>query len=141
MTYGTFHAVRGLRAAGVPGDSPALRRAAGWLVRHQKPDGGWGEHHTGCLRGRYVEHPYSQAVMTSWAVLALADVLGPEHEAVRRGAAWLASRQSDDGSWPREAVNGVFFGTAMLDYELYRAYFPLWALARVSGRPAAPLPT
>jgi lanosterol synthase len=140
MTYGTFHAVRGLRAAGVPRDSPALRRAAGWLVRHQKPDGGWGEHHTGCLRGRYVEHPYSQAVMTSWAVLALADVLGPDHEAVRRGAAWLASCQSDDGSWPREAVNGVFFGTAMLDYELYRAYFPLWALARVSGGPA-PLPT
>jgi hypothetical protein len=27
-----------------------------------------------------------------------------------------------------EAVNGVFFRTAMLDYRLYGAYFPTWAL-------------
>ena len=24
----------------------------------------------------------------------------------------------------------MFFGTAMLDYRLYRSYFPAWALAR-----------
>jgi lanosterol synthase len=53
--------------------------------------------------------------------------------AVQRGAAWLARRPRADGSWPREAVNGVFFGTAMLDYDLYRTYFPTWALARVAG--------
>ena len=71
LTYGTFHAVRGLRAAGLPADGPVLRRAAEWLIRHQKPDGGWGEHFTGCLRQEYVEHPESQATMTSWAILAL----------------------------------------------------------------------
>jgi lanosterol synthase len=49
---------------------------------------------------------------------------------VQRGAAWLESNQQPDGSWPRGAVNGVFFGTAMLDYDLYRIYFPTWALAR-----------
>ena len=38
--------------------------------------------------------------------------------------------QRPDGSWPRQAVNGVFFGTAMLDYRLYHCYFPAWALAR-----------
>jgi squalene cyclase len=38
--------------------------------------------------------------------------------------------QTPEGSWPQEAVNGVFFGTAMLDYRLYRSYFPAWALAR-----------
>ena len=67
--------------------------------------------------------------MTSWALLALAEagVSGPETAA---GARWLALAQADDGSWPVEAVNGVFFGTAMLDYRLYRGYFPVWALAR-----------
>jgi 2,3-oxidosqualene cyclase len=130
LTYGTFHAVRGLRAAGLSPDHPALCRAAEWLVQHQKPDGGWGEHYTGCLRQQYVEHPSSQATMTSWAVLALIDVVGADHPAVRRGAEWLAEHQQSNGSWPREAVNGVFFGTAMLDYDLYRAYFPAWALAR-----------
>lgn len=129
LTYGTFHAVRGLRAAGVSADHAALRRAAEWLVRHQKPDGGWGEHFRGCLEQRYIEHLDSQATMTSWAVLALTELVGIDHPAVRRGAEWLVSHRGD-GSHSREAVNGVFFGTAMLDYDLYRVYFPAWALAR-----------
>lgn len=130
LTYGTFHAVRGLRAGGLPPDHAPLRRAVEWLVRHQKPDGGWGEHYTGCLRQHYVEHPTAQATMTSWAILALVELVGADHPAVRRGVEWIARHQQPDGAWPREAVNGVFFGTAMLDYDLYRAYFPAWALAR-----------
>ena len=129
LTYGTLHAVRGLRAAGYLPTHPALQLAAHWLVAHQKSDGGWGEHYTGCLRQEYAEHPTSQATMTSWAVLALCGVVGAQHLAVKRGAEWLAALQREDGSYPREAVNGVFFGTAMLDYDLYRAYFPAWALA------------
>ena len=133
LTYGTFHAVRGLRAAGYPADGEALRRAAEWLIGHQKLDGGWGEHFTGCLREEYVEHPQSQATMTSWAMLALAEVVGAKHPAIQRGAEWLRRHQREDGGYPREAVNGVFFGTAMLDYDLYRTYFPAWARAR-AGR-------
>lgn len=133
LTYGTFHAVRGLRAAGYAPDHPALRRAADWLLAHQKSDGGWGEHYSGCLTQEYVEHPESQATMTSWAALALCEVVGAGHPAVQRGAGWLASHLREDGSYPREAVNGVFFGTAMLDYDLYRAYFPAWALAAAAG--------
>ncbi|HYU43711.1 MAG TPA: prenyltransferase/squalene oxidase repeat-containing protein, partial [Vicinamibacteria bacterium] len=130
FTYGIFHFVKGLRAAGVPSADPALARAVAWLMAHQRADGGWGEHHRGCLEGRYVEHPESQAVMTAWALLALMEVPGPEAEPVRRGIEWLIARQRDGGGWPPEAVNGVFFGTAMLDYRLYRSYFPAWALAR-----------
>jgi lanosterol synthase len=68
--------------------------------------------------------------MTSWALLALLEVLPPTAPAVVRGVQWLRRRQRPDGSWPRQAVNGVFFCTAMLDYRLYKAYFPLWVLAR-----------
>lgn len=32
----------------------------------------------------------------------------------------------------RSAVDGVFFWTAMLHYTLYRAYFPICALARTT---------
>ena len=53
-----------------------------------------------------------------------------ESPAVRRGIAFLHSMQRPDGSFPAQAVNGVFFGTAMLDYRLYNTYFPTWALAR-----------
>jgi lanosterol synthase len=130
FTYGIFHAVKGLRAASVPPGDAALQRAADWLVRHQRPDGGWGEHYTGCLTGRYVEHPHSLAVQTSWALLTLLEILDPGAEPIRRGVAWLRGRQLPDGAWRQDAVTGVFFGTAMLDYRLYPAYFPTWALAR-----------
>src|SRR5262249_160284 len=113
---------------------PALARAARWLVEHQRADGGWGEHHTSCVRGRYVEHAESQSVMTAWALLALMDVLGRDVDSVRRGIAWLIARQEPRGGWPAQVVNGVFFGSAMLDYRLYRHYFPLWALVRFVRR-------
>ena len=71
--YGTFFGIRGLLAAGArPGD-PALRLACRWLLDRQREDGGWGEHHSGCLTGRYVAHEESQVIQTSWAMLALLD--------------------------------------------------------------------
>jgi lanosterol synthase len=128
FTYAIFHAVRGLRACGVPADDPVPTGAARWLIAAQRGDGGWGEHYSGCLEGRYVEHPESQVVMTAWALLALMDIVDPRSEAVARGLAWLRQKQQPDGSWPQQAVNGVFFGSAMLDYRLYKSYFPAWAL-------------
>jgi lanosterol synthase len=133
FTYGAFHFVAGLRAAGVPAEDPDLARAADWLVAHQRPDGGWGEHWSGCVRGEYVEHAESQPVQTAWALLALLDSVGGTHPAVERGVDWLCSRQQPDGGWPAGAVNGVFFKTAMLHYRLYPAYFPAWALARYAS--------
>ena len=130
FTYATWFAVAALRAAGVAQYDSALTRAAQWLTSKQKLDGGWGEHYSGCLAATYVEHPESQPVMTSWAVLALLEAEGPESHAVGRGIDWLCRAQYADGSWPEGSVNGVFFGSAMLSYRLYSAYFPLWTLNR-----------
>jgi lanosterol synthase len=127
FTYSIFHVTKALIAAGVDRDDPVLVRAAHWLKSVQRADGGWGEHYSSCLTGQYVPHDRAQAVMTAWAVLAL-DCIEPASQAVIAGRRALESLQHPDGSWPREAVNGVFFGTAMLDYALYRAYFPAWAL-------------
>lgn len=132
-TYAIFHVAKGLRMAGIPADDKALIRAANWLKSRQRPDGGWGEHYTSCLLDHYVEHSESQAVMTSWAVLGLLEILPPDDDATVRGIQWLIDRQQPDGGWPHQAVNGVFFGAAMLDYRLYHNYFPTWALTRFAG--------
>ncbi|MGZ3442065.1 MAG: 2,3-oxidosqualene cyclase, partial [Polyangia bacterium] len=103
-----------------------------WLLAKQKRDGGWGEHWKSAVTDQYVEHPESQAAMTAWALLALMEALPPTHAAVVRGIERLRAMQRPDGQWPRQSQSGVFFATALLDYRLYKDYFPAWALARFS---------
>ena len=151
--YGTLFGVRGLLAAGArPGD-PALRSACRWLLERQREDGGWGEHHSGCLTGRYVPHEESQIVQTAWALMALLEAGDSDWAAISRGARFLLDAQDADGEWPKQDMAGVFFRTALLDYVLYRQYFPLhalglyerrrrsrMALAAPAGASAPPLP-
>ncbi|MGZ3426083.1 MAG: 2,3-oxidosqualene cyclase, partial [Polyangia bacterium] len=132
FTYAIFHVVEALRATGVPASDPAIARALDWLLGKQKRDGGWGEHWKSAVTDQYVEHPESQAAMTAWALLALMEALPPTHAAVVRGIERLRAMQRPDGQWPRQSQSGVFFATALLDYRLYKDYFPAWALARFS---------
>ncbi len=130
FTYGTWFGICGLRAGGVATDDPGLRRAAAFLLSKQLPDGGWGESYKSCLEREYVHHPAgAQVVMTAWAVLALLEAGVDEvRPAVERGLRFLVERQLPDGDWPQEGMTGVFNRTCMLNYRLYRNYFPIWAL-------------
>jgi len=132
--YGTLFAVRGLVAAGAGPNDPALRRACAWVRAHQHADGGWGEDPRGCLEGRFVDRDGSQSIQTAWALMTLLEAGDPAWSAIARGADWLIRRQQLSGSWPSEEPAGLFFRTALLDYALYRAYFPTWALALYEDR-------
>ncbi len=137
--YGTFFGVRGLLAGGVrPGD-PALRLACRWLLDRQRKDGGWGEHYSGCLTGRYVAHEESQVIQTAWAMMALLEAGDSNWAAISRGARFLLDTQEADGTWPKQDMAGIFFRTALLDYVLYRQYFPLHALGLYEQRRRARL--
>nr|QIJ55911.1 squalene--hopene cyclase [uncultured bacterium] len=132
--YGTSFGIRGLLAAGArPGD-PALRLACRWLLDRQRGDGGWGEHYSGCFTGQYIAHDESQVVQTAWALIALLEADDPNWAAISRGARFLLDTQNADGAWPKQDMAGVFFRTALLDYVLYRQYFPLHALALYEQR-------
>ncbi|MFI9237471.1 prenyltransferase/squalene oxidase repeat-containing protein [Streptomyces sp. NPDC053079] len=129
-TYAAFHAARGLRAAGASPGDPALGALGQWLAATQLADGGWGEDWRSCAEGRYIALAHGLPEMTSWAVLAGLDTLGPGHPSVTGGVRWLCAARRPDGSWRDDQVNGVFFATMMLNYHLYSAYFPTLALGR-----------
>ena len=130
FTYGTWFAVNGLMAAGLPENSPAITRACVFLMGKQRDDGSWGESHLSCLDGRWIDHNEGQAVNTAWALMTLLDAGLGSSEAAHRAVRFLIRRQTQKGDWPEESIVGLFNNTALVNYDNYRRYFPLMALAR-----------
>jgi squalene-hopene/tetraprenyl-beta-curcumene cyclase len=154
--YGTGSVLPALRAVGEDMDSVRVRRAADWIVAVQQEDGGWGEDCASYvdpqMRGRGV----CTASQTAWALLGLLAVGSPDDDhAIRRGLHWLLNRQRDDGTWDEPQYTGTGFPgygvgerrdlakggqtlvqktelsrAFMINYNLYRHYFPLSALGR-----------
>lgn len=127
--YGTWQAIRGLTAIGVPASDPMVRRGAEWLASVQNEDGGWGEscisYWEPSLKGRGV----STASQTAWAVMGLicADKGGSEQ--VKAGIDYLLRTQTENGTWQEEPFTGAGFPKVFyLKYHLYRHSFPLMAL-------------
>ncbi|HVC57013.1 MAG TPA: squalene--hopene cyclase [Stellaceae bacterium] len=130
--YGTWSVLAGLNAAGVDPGTPEVRRAVAWLIGRQHGDGGWGESGRSYWPdGPRGEAPYSTASQTAWALLALMAVGEIDHPAVARGVAYLIASQDRDGNWDEPWYTAVGFPRVFyLRYHGYRAFFPLWALAR-----------
>ncbi len=126
--YGTFFGIRGLIASGAGPDDPAVNSACEWLLDRQRDDGGWGEHYSGCWTGKYVAHDVSQVIQSAWALIALLETAHQDWTAIDRGIQFLIDTQQTNGEWPKQDMAGVFFRTALLEYALYKQYFPLHAL-------------
>jgi squalene-hopene/tetraprenyl-beta-curcumene cyclase len=130
--YGTWSVLAALNGAGLDKNDPMIRRAVAWLLAKQRGDGAWGEDG----RSYWPDQPrgeasYGTASQTAWAVLGLMAAGEVRHPAVARGIAYLLAHQQAHGLWDEEEFTAVGFPRVFyLRYHGYRAYFPLWALAR-----------
>ncbi len=125
--YGTFLALRGLRAAEY--DDPNLyRRAADWVVSVQNADGGWGESCLSYVHDDFVSAP-STPSQTAWALLTLHAAGRKDSPYAERGVRYLLETQGEDGQWPESLATGTGFPNVFyMRYTMYRHYFPLWVL-------------
>jgi squalene-hopene/tetraprenyl-beta-curcumene cyclase len=169
--YGVGAVLPALAAIGEDMDQPYIHRAVDWLLGHQNDDGGWGEscgsYVDESLRGVGPSTP-SQ---TSWALLALVSAGRESDPSVVRGVNHLLNTQDETGCWDEPYYTGTGFpgygvgepppsmpkpGEAgyqgldmpagfMINYHMYRAYWPLMALGRyrkkIAGRFTAGLST
>ncbi|HYP14138.1 MAG TPA: squalene--hopene cyclase [Bryobacteraceae bacterium] len=128
--YGTFLAVRGLRAAGVSDREAAILRAGEWIRSIQNADGGWGE---SCAS--YDNHGFTAAPstpsQTAWAILGLLASGDETSSSLAAGVEHLIETQRDDGTWDEKLATGTGFPKVFyLSYHLYRNSFPVLALSR-----------
>jgi len=154
--YGTGSVLPALRAVGEDMDQPYIRRAADWIVSVQQPDGGWGEDCASYVDPDTRGLGTCTASQTAWALIALLAIGAVDYdEAVIRGLGWLLERQRPDGTWDEPQYTGTGFPgygvgerrdlsrrgqtlkqgielsrAFMINYHLYRHYFPLSAMGR-----------
>ncbi len=163
--YGTAAVLTALRALGEPMDASYVVRAGNWLAEQQNEDGGWGESCASYMDSARIGSGVSTASQTGWAMMGLLVFdNGSYASALERGATYLLNNQVD-GTWHEPEYTGTGFpgygvgARTMLDapaladrlqqggelqrgfminYNLYRHYFPLAALGRMRARQAAP---
>ncbi|MEO1136338.1 MAG: squalene--hopene cyclase [Pseudomonadota bacterium] len=156
--YGTGAVLPALEAIGEDMSQPYIRKASDWLILHQNDDGGWGESCASYMDPKQMGRGKSTASQTAWALMGLAAVGRLDDErAIADGVQFLIDRQTE-GTWEEPEYTGTGFPgygvgqtiklndpllqerlkqgpelsrAFMINYTLYRHYFPLMALSRV----------
>ncbi|RRJ64766.1 squalene--hopene cyclase [Paenibacillus oralis] len=132
--YGTWAALTGLKAVGMPSGHPAIAKGADWLLSIQNADGGWGESCRSDQSERYVPLHASTPSQTAWALDALVAVHDRPTPAMERGAARLTELLREDG-WPASYPTGAGLpGYFYVHYHSYRYIWPLLALAHYANK-------
>jgi squalene-hopene/tetraprenyl-beta-curcumene cyclase len=159
--YGTAAVLPALAAIGENMTADYVLRACDWIAAHQNADGGWGETPASYVDTSLRGIGDSTASQTAWALMAL--LATPDsryHSIIRAGVGYLL-RTQHDGTWHEPQYTGTGFpgygvGSRlneevhertvsirqglevgrgfMINYNLYRHYFPLMALSRALSR-------
>jgi squalene-hopene/tetraprenyl-beta-curcumene cyclase len=158
--YGTGAVLPALEAIGEDMSQGYVRRAVSWVMSKQNGDGGWGESCASYMDRDARGRGPSTASQTAWALMALlAAGGGASSGAIQKGVQYLSATQRNDGTWDEPFYTGTGFpgygiGARldvggrnlaerlqqgpelsrgfMLNYNLYRHYFPILALSRAA---------
>jgi sporulenol synthase len=127
--YGTWAALTGLQAVGLPASHDTLQKGGKWLLSIQNLDGGWGE---SCHSDRllhYVPLGESTPSQTAWALDALIAIQPKPTPAVDQGILRLiASMREND--WKTFYPTGAGLpGNFYSNYHSYRYIWPLLTLS------------
>ena len=154
--YGVGAVLPALAQVGEDMNGPHVRRAVDWLISRQNPDGGWGESCGSYVDPSLHGVGASTASQTAWALLALIAAGDGAGAAAAGGVNYLVSTQDDEGCWDEPYFTGTGFpgygvggklpslpkpgdsgyqgldmpAGFMINYHLYRNYWPLTALGR-----------
>jgi squalene-hopene/tetraprenyl-beta-curcumene cyclase len=154
--YGTAAVLPALAAIGEDMSLPFIQRAGDWIADHQNADGGWGETPASYVDNSLRGIGSSTASQTAWALLTLLAIPTSRYDQlVKKGIEYLLTTQTDR-TWHEPQYTGTGFpgyGVGvrirgnransiplhqgvevgrgfMINYNLYRHYFPLMALSR-----------
>ncbi len=163
--YGTASVLPALKELGEDMRAGYVTKAADWIGSRQRDDGGWGESCASYTDPAASGRGASTASQTAWALMSLLAVDRPEDRpAIERGIDFLVTRQSD-GTWDEPEYTGTGFPgygvglriklgdprlkerlkqgpelsrAFMINYNMYRHYFPLMAMGRARAAFARP---
>lgn len=129
--YGTWAALTGLAAVGVPRQLPMVEKALKWFLAKQNRDGGWGESCASDVKQRYIALGRSTVVQTAWALDALIAYHDRPNPAIERGIDCLLSLLQQPDSWQwRYPVGAGLAGQFYAYYHSYPVVWPLQTLIR-----------
>ena len=158
--YGTGAVLPALKAAGEDMSQAYVRRACEWLLGKQNDDGGWGETCASYMDDSLRGVGPSTASQTGWALMALVATDETLYkDAIKKGISYLLRAQKNN-TWDEPYYTGTGFpgyGIGkrkdisrimakkkdfltqgkelargfMINYNMYRHYFPLTAMGRV----------
>lgn len=131
--YGTWAAVIGLTAVGVPARHPAIQKATSWLRKTQQSDGGWGESCKSDKERKYVPLQVSTRTHTAWALDALIAATKEVTPEIKRGLEFLVGHKEEAWTWDYPKGRGMA-GAFYIHYHCYDYVWPLLTLAHYRNK-------
>jgi sporulenol synthase len=132
--YGTWAALTGMMAVGVPADHNAVQKALRWMLSIQNEDGGWGESCKSDQMKRYVPLGASTPSQTAWMVDALVSVSPQSTSAIENGVDYLI-KSSHLLDWRVSYPTGAGLpGGFYIHYHSYKYIWPLLALSHYRNK-------